>query len=1200
MAPAKDTEVKRGISVLWETLQCPICLDLLTQPVSTKCDHQFCKFCMLKLLDNSKLSRADCPVCKEKITKRSLRESPGFQRLVAGLQDMIQAYEHDTGTNYFTGLAREGRRSQPNDNKQVDATPDNVEGVEKALPSSHSSTTAALNGFARVMGFKDSNPLMTEDEVQEGSVQTPQSVELIEATVKSSRLANGRKRRKDQVVPAFMGSQPLTQSPRKKQKKDEVEDQDQIFENMRRRSKEKVAEWLMKVPTEGSLQLEEPTEVAHVCADSDSSSSVPDVPTFNKKEQIGKTLEAHVFGLTYKRKLRVNQSAGSKPASNASKKLSKKKKTTSLSPADFTKSPKEKLVHLEEPVTMDVSEEMANCETHKKNLDEPPENNEVTSVETLQPEHKLTKRLRSTLQHVNSDLPAKVETKGSSARKSDKRRGTSERGKSARAVKPLLLVGVQNGDGAAKSKLPPEEVQVHIENYPSSEDQEAVFTTGTRKSRRLQLSVQNVRQPAPKKALTRQRAKTLRKDVKDGGTSNPSDANACKSNGCIYDKEICEIEDMEISRLVPLTENEAGADRDPPLVPSSASLFGAVPEDPAPRSIESSQEDCNDSEMDTAQLLRSFKATKRKSFCLARSTEKRSEDEEIAHSPEKSDSMKSGVQGAKQQTPPRSDLTVPSTCSDLIPPTDSCARKMDAKVVAALVLPRTTVSSGFSPNKVTARETESPLASFVPQVVDSGLRFHERQKTPESHFESAAGNCPETTSQHPLNPDCSLTPDGLGVRPEHSTHGTQTSVHSSVLSDPSRKTRRRTRRLQYSSESLSSSSEKLPTLAQIFHQGAPHHPDDTDANRHEADDVAVRCETPDCVTASQASVDLFDSPDEYDVPANGACVSAESSQFTSEVLVTQQKLEMQQDLVRLEKLMALVTEVLQEKEANPAVCPNVQKLGPCEPDASRDSDRKDLAEEEQPIRHPHDGEQFPQPAVETPPPQAAKSSADSNPTSSDKENKAPQRGGSRAKMVLASSGLAPAEQTVVRRFAKRVGARVVSQVTAEVTHVVMCTDEHLVCERTLKYFLGIASRKWVVSFQWIAECFKQKKLLDESLFEVRGDVVNGSEHLGPKRARTTRDDNLLMKGYEICFQGPFTNMTTEEMEWMVQLCGAAVAKDPLALDKRKSNQLVIVQPGSEPCSYSSLAKQATVVTRGWLLDSVATYTLQGYGNYLMS
>ncbi|XP_077405883.1 uncharacterized protein LOC144037884 isoform X2 [Vanacampus margaritifer] len=1180
MAPAKDTEVKRGISVLWETLQCPICLDLLTQPVSTKCDHQFCKFCMLKLLDNNKLSRADCPVCKEKITKRSLQESPGFQRLVAGLQDMIQAYEHDTGTNYFTGLAQEERRSQANDDKPVDGTSDNVEGVEKALPSSHSSTIAALNGFARVMGFKDSNPLTTEGEVEDGSVQTSQSEELIEATVKASRLTTGRKRRNDQVVPAFTGSQPRTQSPRQKQKNDE--DQDQIFESRKRRSKEKVAEWLMKVPAEGNLPLEEPRELARVSDDSDSGTYAPDVQTFNKKEQIGKSLEAHVFGVTYKRKQRVHQSAGSKPPSHASKELSKK--TTSLTPTDFTKSLEEKLLDLEELVTMDVSEEPANCETPKKNPDKPPETNE--------PERKPTKRLRRTLQQVNSDLPAKAETKTPAAKKADKRRGPSERGKSARAVKPLLLVGVQNGDAAAKSKLPSEAVQVHIENYPSSEDQEALVTTGTRRSKRLHSSSRDVRQPAPKKAPTRQRAKTLRKDVKDGGTSNPSHANACKSNGCIYDKDICAIEDMEISHLddlvkgAPPTQNQA--DRDPPLLLSSASLFGAAPDDPAPRSFASAQQDCNDSEMDTAQLLRSFKAATRKSFRLACSGRKRSrcEDEEFAHSPEKSNSTKSGV----QQTPPRSDFTEPSTCSDLIPPTDSPTRKMAAKVVAAPVLLRNTVSSALSPNKVTAHETESPLASFIPRVVDSGLLFHERQKIPESPFESAAGNCPATTSQHSLNPDCSSTPDGLGVEPDR---GTQTSVQSSVLSNPSRKTRRTTPRLRYSSETLSSSNEELPTLVQIFQQGAPRRQDAAEANRHEGDDVAVRCVTPDYVTDSQASVDLFDPPDESDVPANGACASAESSQFTSEVLVTQQKLEMQQDLVRLKKLMAIVTEVLQEKEANPAVCPNVQKLDPGEPDASRDADRKDLAEgAEQPGRHPRDGEELPQPAVET----SAKSGADSNSTSNDKENKAPHR----AKMVLVSSGLAPAEQMAVRRFAKRVGARVVSQVTAEVTHIVMCTDEHLVCERTLKYFLGIAGRKWVVSFQWIAECFKQKKVVDESLFEVRGDVVNGSDHFGPKRARTTGDDNLLMKGYEICFQGPFTNMTTEEMEWMVQLCGATVAKDPLALDKRKSNQLVIVQPGSEPSSYSSLAKQATVVTRAWLLDSLATYDLQGYGNYLTS
>ncbi|XP_019739001.1 breast cancer type 1 susceptibility protein homolog isoform X3 [Hippocampus comes] len=1212
MAPPKHTEVKRGIAVLWETLQCPICLDLLTKPVSTKCDHQFCKFCMLKLLDNAKQSKADCPVCKEKITKRSLQESPGFQRLVTGLQDMIQAYEHDTGTNYLTGLAQERRRAGLNDDKRVDGTPDNVEDVEKAPPSSHTSTIAALNGFARVMGFGDSDPVATEGEVEDGSVQTSQSIKSMEATANASRLATRGKRRKDQVVPVVSEIQPLTRLSRQKQKKDEVPEQ--IFENRKKKSKQKVAEWLMRAPAEGSLELAQPADVAQAFDDSDSSASTLDLRTLGKKEQVAKTLEEHVFGVTYTRKQRGNQRASNTSRSHSSEKLSEKRKKMTGT--------EDKLVHLEAPAIMDISEEPGNCETQKTELDKSPENDELTILGALHPERKPTKRSHSALQEVDSDLQAKAETESSAPKKADRRRGPSERGKSARAVQPLVLVGVQDGGDDAKSKLPSEAAQVHIENYPSSEDQEAAVTTGTGRSRRLHLSSQNVRQAAPQKAATRQGARALRKDVKDDGTSDLAAAKACKSNGCVYDKDICAIENMDISHLETLvqgvrpSESEAGADREPPLIPSCAGVLGA-----APRSMQSApaeKEDCHDSEMDTAQILRSFKDTKRKSFRLARQSGKksRSQDEELAHSSGKRCLTRLAVQRSKQQqqqTTQSSDLTDPSTCSDLLPPTNLPAKKMDANVVAAPVLLRSSISSGLSPNKVTTRETESPLASMLPQVVDSGLRFHERQEIPESPFDPAAtGNSSASTSQHVVHADCSLTPDGLGVQPSQPPHGTQTSLRSSARSSPSRRRRRRTRRLRYSSgvdeyreqQSLSSSQDTPSTLPPIFHGAAArphgHRADDAaEAHQHKADDVAVRCESPDCITASQASVDLFDSPEECDAPVNDASVSAESSQFASEVLVTQQKLEMQKELLRLEKLMALVTEVLQEKEANSAVCSDAPKSDPRDPNASCDPDREDLGRNAEELgKRLRDGEHLSQPAIETSP--HAGPAGKSCGRSKDKENTTPERDGGRAKMMLVSSGLAPAEQMAVRRFARRVGARVVSQVTAEVTHIVMCTDEQLVCERTLKYFLGIAGRKWVVSFQWIAECFKQKKLVDESLFEVRGDVVNGSDHLGPKRARTTADDNLLMKGYEICFQGPFANMTTEEMEWMVQQCGATVVKDPLVLDStRKSNQLVIVQPGTDPRSYSGLAKQATLVSRGWLLDTVATYTLQGYANYLI-
>lgn len=671
-------------------------------------------------------------------------------------------------------------------------------------------------------------------------------------------------------MPVVSEIRPLTRLSRQKQTKDEGPEQ--IFENRKKKSKQKVAEWLMRAPAEGSLELAQPAEVARAFDDSDSSASTLDLQTLSKKEQVAKTLEEHVFGVTYTRKQRGNQRDGNKSRSHSSE---KGKKMTGT---------EEKRVDLEAPATTDISEEPGNCESQTTELDKSPENDEMT---ILHPERKATKRSRSALQQVDSDLQAKAETESSAPKKAGRRRGPSERGKSARAVQPLVLVGVQDGGGDAKRKLPSEAAQVHIENYPSSEDQEAAVTTGTGRSRRLQ----NVRQAAaPQKAATRQAARALRMDAKDGGTSDL--ATACESNGCVYDKDICAIENMDISHVEalvqgvpPPTESEAGAVRDPPPIPPSAALLGASPEEPAPRLMPSGQaekEDCHDSEMDTAQILRSFKATKRKSFRLARQGGKksRSQDEEVAHSSGKRCLTRLALRRSKQQQQGL-DLSDPSTCSDLLPPTNSPARKMDAKAVAAPVLLGSSLSSALSPNKVTRRETESPLASMLPQVADSGLRFHERREIPESPFESAGrdlaqdpaaatGNCSASTSQHLANADCSLTPDGLGVQPSQPPHGTQTSPRTSARSNPSRRTRRRTRRLRYSSESLSGSQDTSSTFPAILHGAAaqPHGAQDAaEANQRQADDVAVRCESPDCITASQASVDLFDSPEEREKQA---------------------------------------------------------------------------------------------------------------------------------------------------------------------------------------------------------------------------------------------------------------------------------------------------------------------------------------------
>ncbi|KAK3537972.1 hypothetical protein QTP70_024794, partial [Hemibagrus guttatus] len=51
-----------------EQLQCSICLEVFTDPITTPCGHSFCKSCITQSWDTS--PQCNCPYCKEKFTMR--------------------------------------------------------------------------------------------------------------------------------------------------------------------------------------------------------------------------------------------------------------------------------------------------------------------------------------------------------------------------------------------------------------------------------------------------------------------------------------------------------------------------------------------------------------------------------------------------------------------------------------------------------------------------------------------------------------------------------------------------------------------------------------------------------------------------------------------------------------------------------------------------------------------------------------------------------------------------------------------------------------------------------------------------------------------------------------------------------------------------------------------------------------------------
>ncbi|XP_049270174.1 breast cancer type 1 susceptibility protein homolog [Rhipicephalus sanguineus] len=86
----KDTAVQ-----LVKSLECPICLEILRDPLSTSCHHRFCRLCLEKALqDNYKIP---CPLCKAVVTKRSLTQSDLIVKLVDKVKQLVQAVKNDTG-----------------------------------------------------------------------------------------------------------------------------------------------------------------------------------------------------------------------------------------------------------------------------------------------------------------------------------------------------------------------------------------------------------------------------------------------------------------------------------------------------------------------------------------------------------------------------------------------------------------------------------------------------------------------------------------------------------------------------------------------------------------------------------------------------------------------------------------------------------------------------------------------------------------------------------------------------------------------------------------------------------------------------------------------------------------------------------------------------------------------------------------------
>ncbi|KTG38620.1 hypothetical protein cypCar_00010824 [Cyprinus carpio] len=86
-SPCRNDEALSSSSgPLAEELQCSVCLDVFTDPVSTPCGHNFCKSCLNQFWDNSQ--ECKCPLCKDTFSKRpNLKINTALRQLVQLFQE---------------------------------------------------------------------------------------------------------------------------------------------------------------------------------------------------------------------------------------------------------------------------------------------------------------------------------------------------------------------------------------------------------------------------------------------------------------------------------------------------------------------------------------------------------------------------------------------------------------------------------------------------------------------------------------------------------------------------------------------------------------------------------------------------------------------------------------------------------------------------------------------------------------------------------------------------------------------------------------------------------------------------------------------------------------------------------------------------------------------------------------------------------
>lgn len=137
--------------------------------------------------------------------------------------------------------------------------------------------------------------------------------------------------------------------------------------------------------------------------------------------------------------------------------------------------------------------------------------------------------------------------------------------------------------------------------------------------------------------------------------------------------------------------------------------------------------------------------------------------------------------------------------------------------------------------------------------------------------------------------------------------------------------------------------------------------------------------------------------------------------------------------------------------------------------------------------------------------------------------------------VICATGLLSAQLQKIRELGKMFNVRISEKMSPQVTHIVSGSNSNGIAKRTLKYASAVICGAWIVKFDWVTECLKAKRFVDEHPFEISGDTYALE---APRKGRMAREENTssLFSGLTFYISGSFKSDKIPPKNELVNLC----------------------------------------------------------------